>query len=480
VCSTSWILALRAVIVEAMKTAIHWFRRDLRLTDNTALAAAAETGEQVVPVYVVSGWKKAHHWTGAPRQTFLCGSLASLDGNLRSIGSQLVVREGDAVAELVKLAKEVQAEAIYTNRDPDPHGRATEEKLAAALAAEGRTLLTFKDAAVHEQDEVKTGEGGNFRVFTPYSKAWAKLEKPPVGPRLKKLSTPDGIKSAPLPTPEHWGLTTFTGGIEPGEKAARARLQKFLAGPIYRYGATRDLMGEDGTSRLSQDLRHGLLSPREAYERAKQASEESDADGRNSVWKYIAELVWREFYFQILWHYPEVLEHEFNLKYRGMVWEQDEAKYRAWCEGRTGFPIVDAAMRQLNETGYMHNRSRMIAAMFLTKDLHLDWRMGEKYFMQRLIDGEIASNNGGWQWSAGTGADAAPYFRIQNPWSQTKRYDADGKYIKQWVPELRDVPAKDLLDPPADGNPLAKGYPLPMVDHGAERDETLRRFKVVA
>jgi len=239
-------------------------------------------------------------------------------------------------------------------------------------------------------------------------------------------------------------------------------------------------MGEDGTSRLSQDLRHGLLSPREAYERAKQASEESDADGRNSVWKYIAELIWREFYFQILWHYPEVLEHEFNPKYRGMKWDQDEVKYRAWCEGRTGFPIVDAAMRQLNETGYMHNRSRMIAAMFLTKDLHLDWRMGEKYFMQQLIDGEIASNNGGWQWSAGTGADAAPYFRIQNPWSQTKRYDADGKYIKQWVPELRDVPAKNLLEPPADGKPLAEGYPLPMVDHGTERDETLRRFKVVA
>ena len=463
-----------------MKTVIHWFRRDLRLTDNTALAAAAKAGEQVVPVYVVSEWKKAHQWTGAPRQTFLCGSLASLDGNLRSIGSQLVVRDGDAVAELVKLAREAQAEAIYTNRDPDPHGRATEDKLSAALSAEGRKLLSFKDAAVHEQDEVKTGEGGNFRVFTPYSKAWAKLEKPPVGPRLKKLLTPEGIKSAPLPSPAHWGLSDFTGGIEPGEKAARARLQKFLAGPIHHYGATRDLMGEDGTSRLSQDLRHGLLSPREACERAKQTAEECDADGRNSVWKYIAELVWREFYFQILWHYPEVLDHEFNPKYRGMEWDRDEVKYRAWCEGRTGFPVVDAAMRQLNETGYMHNRSRMIAAMFLTKDLHLDWRMGEKYFMQRLIDGEIASNNGGWQWSAGTGADAAPYFRIQNPWSQTKRYDAEGKYIKQWVPELRDVPAKDLLEPPADGKPLAKGYPLPMVDHGTERDETLRRFKVVA
>ncbi|MBJ7258480.1 MAG: deoxyribodipyrimidine photo-lyase [Chthoniobacterales bacterium] len=463
-----------------MKTVIHWFRRDLRLTDNTALAAAANAGDQVVPVYVVSGWKNVHRWTGAPRQTFLCGSLASLDGNLRSIGSRLVVREGDAVAELVKLARETDAGAVYTNRDPDPHGRATEERLVAALAAEGRTLRAGKDAAVHEQDEVKTGAGGNFRVFTPYSKAWAKLEKPPVGPRLKKLSTPEGIKSAPLPLPAHWGLSDFTGGIESGEKAARARLQKFLAGPIHRYGATRDLMGEDGTSRLSQDLRHGLLSIREVYERSKKAAEGADADGRNCVWKYVAELIWREFYFQILWHYPEVLEHEFNPKYRGMGWDQDEKKYRAWCEGRTGFPIVDAAMRQLNETGYMHNRSRMITAMFLTKDLHLDWRLGEKYFMQTLIDGEIASNNGGWQWSAGTGADAAPYFRIQNPWSQTARYDAEGKYIKQWVTELRDVPAAKFLEAPVDDRPIAAGYPLPMVDHGTERDETLRRFKVVS
>jgi deoxyribodipyrimidine photo-lyase len=222
-----------------------------------------------------------------------------------------------------------------------------------------------------------------------------------------------------------------------------------------------------------------LLSIREVYHKAKAAAEAGDAVGRDSVWKFISELIWREFYFQILWHYPEVLKHEFNAKYRGMEWDQDEAKYRAWCEGRTGFPIVDAAMRQLNATGYMHNRARMITAMFLTKDLHLDWRLGEQYFMQTLIDGEIASNNGGWQWSAGTGADAAPYFRIQNPWSQTKRYDADGKYIKEWVPELRAVPAAKFLEAPVDERPIAAGYPLPMVDHGTERDETLRRFKAV-
>lgn len=466
--------------MQFMKTAIHWFRRDLRITDNTALATAAREAEQVVPVYVVSDWKKKHRWTGAARQTFLCGSLAALDGNLRAIGSGLVVREGEAEEALVKLARETKAEAVFTNRDPDLFGRGAEMRVAKMLAEDGRELRTCKDAAIHERDEVKTGSGGNFRVFTPYSKAWAKLDKPAAGPALKKLKSPSGIKSSALPTPSHWGLPEFAGGVEPGEKAARARLKNFLSGPIRRYGAMRDLLGQDGTSRLSQDLRHGLLSIREVYHRSKEAAGGADADGRHSVWKYIAELIWREFYFQILWHYPEVLEHEFNPKYRGMAWDQDPGKYRAWCEGQTGFPMVDAAMRQLNATGYMHNRARMIAAMFLTKDLHLDWRLGEQYFMRTLIDGEIASNNGGWQWSAGTGADAAPYFRIQNPWSQTKRYDPEGKYIRQWVPELAGVPAAKFMEAPADGKPIAAGYPRPMVDHGNERDETLRRFRVVA
>lgn len=462
-----------------MKTAIHWFRRDLRITDNTALAAAASEAGAVVPVYVASAWRGVHRWTGSPRQTFLCGSMASLEANLRAIGGRLVVREGDAVEALVTLAREAGAEAVFTNRDPDPFGRAVEERLGRALAEEGRELRTFKDAAVHERDEVLTGGGGPFRVFTPYARAWAKLDKPAAAPRLKSLSTPAEIQSAALPEPSRWGLEKFTGGVEPGEKAARERLRRFLAGPVLRYGDNRDLMAEDGTSRLSQDLRHGLLSPREVYHRARGAAESADADGRNNVWKFINELVWREFYLQVLWHHPEVLDHEFNPKYRGMPWDDHAGKYAAWCEGRTGFPIVDAAMRQLNATGFMHNRARMITAMFLTKDLHLDWRLGERYFMQRLLDGEIASNNGGWQWSAGTGADAAPYFRIQNPWTQCARFDPEGAYVKRWVPELAGVPARRFFGPPEDGRPLAEGYPLPMVDHGTERDETLRRFKLV-
>jgi deoxyribodipyrimidine photo-lyase len=265
--------------------------------------------------------------------------------------------------------------------------------------------------------------------------------------------------------------------LEPGEKAARKRLADFLRGPIFEYGAQRNIPVGKTTSLLSADLRRGTLSIREIYSRCIQLTAQAiDAAQRKSIFTYVNELVWREFYMQILWHFPDVLEHEFNAKWRGLRWREPGENFSRWCNGETGFPIVDAGMRQLNATGFMHNRLRMITAMFLTKDLHIDWRHGERYFMQRLTDGDIASNNGGWQWSAGTGADAAPYFRIQNPWSQSARFDPDGAFIKQWVPELRDVDAAKFMEPPA-GLRFAKNYPLPIVDHAVERDVTLEMFR---
>ena len=459
------------------KTVIHWFRRDLRITDNTALHAASKASESVVPVYISSGWKNNHRWTGSNRQSFLCSSLSALDGNLRVVGSSLVIRQGDAVAELEKLAAETGASAIFYNRDPDPFGRSVEERLAKTAARLGIEIHAFKDIAIHERREVLTGAGETFRVFTPYSKAWEKLPKPPIVERIKKLTSPN-ISSLELPTLASWGLPPAAGGVlEPGEKAARERMREFLDRGLARYGANRDIPSGRHTSRLSQDLRFGLLSIRELHQACLQKADSLDAAGRGSSMKYIAELVWREFYMQILWNYPEVLDQEFNPKYRGMKWPGTLANFEKWKNGETGFPIVDAAMRELRETGFMHNRTRMIAAMFLTKDLHLDWRLGEQYFMQTLVDGEIASNNGGWQWSAGTGADAAPYFRIQNPWSQTKRFDPDAAYIKKWVPELRDVPAEKLMDAPPPGVRLVKNYPPPVVDHSAARDITLELFK---
>ena len=459
---------------------IHWFRRDLRITDNTALNAAVAAGEEVIPVYIASDWKGSHGWTGPVRQEFLCGCLDSLSKNLEAIGGRLIIRRGDAVAELEKLAAETGAEAIVANRDPDPFGRAVEARLEKLCREKGIGLSLHKDACVHERDEVLTGQGTVFRVFTPYSKAWfAQPKASPTG-AVKRLSTPAGLASLPLPKLSDWGLQPSGAELpEAGERAARERLKVFLSGPVATYGERRDLMGVAGTSRLSQDLRFGLVSPRQIYSAAKRVEETLPPEGRKSVMKYLAEIVWREFYMQLLWHYPELLEQEFNTTWRGMEWPglpEIPDSFGRWCAGMTGFPIVDAAMRELAATGWMHNRSRMITAMFLTKDLHLDWRLGEAFFMRSLVDGEIASNNGGWQWSAGTGADAAPYFRIQNPWSQAKRYDPEGAYIRRWVPELKDVPSVRLLDPPADGHPIAPGYPVPMLDHSTERDRTLDLF----
>jgi deoxyribodipyrimidine photo-lyase len=460
-----------------MSTAIHWFRRDLRVTDNTALAAAVSRHDSVVPVYIVSEWKGRHRWTGAPRQEFLYGSIASLSANLETKGGRLIIRQGDAGKALEKLVRETGADAIYYNRDPDPFGRSTEERIDAVVKRLGISAHAHKDHALHEREEALSGAGQPYRVFTPYARAWAKLEKTPPGRAVSRLQTPPEISSDPLPTLATWGLASDAEILKPGESAARHRLSRFLDGPVFSYGGLRDIPASEGTSRLSQDLRHGTLSIREIFSKCREVSEKATAAQRRSVGIFINELVWREFYFQALWHWPKILDDEFLPERRGMRWKSGGEALERWREGQTGFPIVDAGMRQLKATGFMHNRVRMIVAMFLTKDLHIDWRAGEQWFMQRLVDGEIASNNGGWQWSASTGADAAPYFRIQNPWSQTKRYDPDGDYIRRWVPELRDVPAAKFIAPPTPGLALARGYPLPIVDHAVERDHALEMYR---
>ncbi|GAB4172492.1 MAG: deoxyribodipyrimidine photo-lyase [Terrimicrobiaceae bacterium] len=457
-----------------MTTNIHWFRRDFRITDNPSLHAAALQADRVVCVYILSSWSGSHRWTGPKRQEFLCGALASLAANLEAIGGRLVIREGDPVHVLLGLAAECGASAIHFNRDPDPFGRAVEQRLADRA---GRVVLVaHKGHAIHERDEVLTGSGEPFRVFTPYSRAWAKLPKPAPLPKPRALNSPTSLPSLPLPGPEHWGLKSEGGVLAAGERAARQRLTNFLNGPLQSYGDVRDIPSLPGTSRLSQDLRFGLVSAREVYSRVRQRANELDAIGRRHAEKFLSEIIWREFYFSILWHWPEVLDQEFDPKFRGMHWPGNLAGFDAWSRAETGYPIVDAAMRELLTTGFMHNRTRMITAMFLTKDLLVDWRVGESFFLQKLVDGEIASNNGGWQWSAGTGADAAPYFRIQNPWTQTSRYDPDGTYIRKWLPELRDVPAPLLAVQPPPGTRLAHNYPPPMVDHAQARDRALEVF----
>ncbi len=465
---------------------IHWFRRDLRLTDNTALHHAAQAATQVVPVYILSDWKQHHGWTGPNRQQFLCGNLESLARNLEALGSRLIIRCGRADAELERLIRETQAQAVYFNRDYDPYGRAMEARVQELCTRLGIECHSYQDSVLHEPDAVLTGSGLPYRVYTPYSKNWLSLPKtaPHGRPRTLGPAAPATVTSLPLPTLEHWQLPPCTAQIPtPGERAARERLKHFISsGILHRYGQERNLPAGQTTSMLSPDLRYGLLSIREIYQRCQEAlvdesGKPQPAAAQASIQTYIKELAWREFYMAILWHFPQVFEQEFSPDWVGLPWPGTDADFQRWATGTTGFPIVDAGMRQLLKTGLMHNRLRMITAMFLTKDLHCDWRLGEAFFMQHLVDGENASNNGGWQWSAGTGADAAPYFRIQNPWLQSARFDPEGTYIKQWVPELKDIPAPLLHEPPSrPGLPLAKGYPIPMVDHHTERDRCLAIF----
>ena len=444
---------------------IHWFRRDLRLTDNTALLAALSDSDEIVPVYILSDWKKNHLWTGEKRQKFLSECLVSLSANLDHLGGALIIRQGNAVTELLQLVQETDAEAIYLNEDVDPFGQEIEAQLKKASPV---PVHTYQDAALHPVNEVLKGDGTPYRVYTPFSKRWLPLDKKKPTGRPKSLKTPKGIISLSLPSLETWEIDASNCETVPGgEKAACQRMKEALSKRVTHYNDTRDIPSVPGTSRLSQDLRWGTLSIRELYQKALQCGSE----------QYLKELAWREFYFQILHHFPEVLSLEFNADWRGLPWDEPGEQFDAWKNGQTGFPIVDAGIRELLKTGFMHNRVRMIVAMFLTKDLHLDWRLGEQFFAQHLLDGEIASNNGGWQWSAGTGADAAPYFRIQNPWSQTKRFDSEGEYIKRRVPELSETDPKLFLAPPEDGQAIASGYPSPIVDHSDERKRTLVIFK---
>ena len=444
---------------------LHWFRRDLRLTDNTGLLAALNEGTEIIPLYILSHWKKHHLWTGAKRQKFLCECLQSLSANLDHLGGSLVIRQGEAISEILKIVEEAQIEAIYLNRDVDPFGKDIEKQLKQVSPV---PVHDFQDAALHEAEEVLKGDGTPYRVYTPFSKRWLPLPKTSPSGKPRKINCPANITSLPLPTLATWDLDDGDFDLPAGgEKAARKRMKEALTNRISKYDHTRDIPSTPGTSRLSQDLRWGTLSIRELYQNAQKCGSE----------QYLKELCWREFYFQILHHFPDTLGLEFNADWQGLPWNEPDEKFEAWKKGETGFPIIDAGIRELLKTGFMHNRVRMIVAMFLTKDLHIDWRLGEQFFAQHLLDGEIASNNGGWQWSAGTGADAAPYFRIQNPWSQTKRFDAQGEYIKRWVPELKNVNPKEFHAPREDGGSIAKGYPSPILDHGEERKRTLEIFK---
>lgn len=459
--------------------ALHWFRSDLRLRDNTALAAAAARADELACLFVFDDRLLRGSRVGAPRLRFMHEALESLSGELEKRGQRLLVRRGDPAREVPKLLRKAHAALLSFNRDPGPYARRRDHEVRTAAEKAGAEVLACKDRVLFESGEVRTKKGEPFRVFTPFRNAWrARLSEEGVQPgRSPRLPKPiSGLAAGRLPS-----LAALDAAGDDTEiprasaSAAQRRLGRFLDGPIGTYANGRDLPALDGTSRLSPYLRWGVISPRVCIEAALDVSAREPRQAAGAG-KWLDELVWREFYSAILEEHPHVLRRAFRDEFARVRWDDDEERFQSWCEGRTGYPFVDAAMRQLARTGWMHNRARMVVASFLTKDLLIDWRWGEAFFMRRLVDGDPASNNGGWQWSASTGTDAQPYFRIFNPVTQGERFDPEGRYVRRFIPELDSVPNRFLQKPwLAPDRP--NGYPPPMVDHAAQRLVALDRYE---
>jgi deoxyribodipyrimidine photo-lyase len=465
-------------------SALVWFRRDLRLIDHTALCNALKQHERVYCVFVFD----TTILTGLPRRDrrvdFIRHALVELDQLLREHGGALIVRHGDPLVEIPQLARELGIASVHANRDYEPQAVQRDTAVAKLLEKDEIAFRDYKDQVIFEKSEVLTQGGTPFSVFTPYKNAWLKRLLPAdlsvSVPELKALAAPDFASA--IPTLESLG---FEGSnlaelkFPLGISGAHALFDDFQE-RITSYKEARDFPAVKGVSYLSTHLRFGTISIR-------QLAAFAYARGGRGAETWLSELIWREFYMMILWHRPDVVDHCFKPEYDALIWDENEELFAAWCEGRTGYPIVDAAMRQINQSGYMHNRLRMIVASFLTKDLGISWRRGEAYFAEHLNDFELASNNGGWQWAASTGCDAQPYFRIFNPITQSEKFDPQGKFIRRYLPELSRVPDKFIHAPwrmkPMDAEAcdfsLGRDYPEPIVDHALARERTLLRFAAI-
>lgn len=466
-----------------------WFRADLRTADHTALYHAAREGP-VVGLYVVSPADWRAHDVACVKVEFILRSLVALSAALARLNIPLLIRSagarGDVPGLVLSAARAHQCGAIRFNREYEVNEARRDAAVREAAERAGLECVAYDDQCAMAPGSVLTQSGGPYTVFTPFKKAWIARWSASGGvPCWPAPARQEPLGIAPDPVPA--AVEGFGSSVPPelwpaGEDAARARLADFCATRIQRYKAERDFPAVDATSTLSPYFATGLLSPRQAIAAAAEANGGRIDGGSEGAVHWISEVLWREFYKHILVHFPRVSMHRaFKPATERIRWNDDDRLFEAWCAGRTGYPIVDAGMRQMLATGWMHNRLRMVTAMFLSKDLFLDWRRGERFFMQNLIDGDLSQNNGGWQWSASTGTDAAPYFRIFNPVSQSERYDPDGSFIRRWVPELRDVQGDAVHDPsrlPA----LLRArleYPEPIVDHARARDRVLEAFKAV-
>lgn len=431
---------------------IVWLRRDLRLEDNAALYHALKSDYPVLPIFIFDTdiLEKLEDRADA-RVTFLHDTITSLNEQLNGLGSSLIVRYGKPAEVWQSLLETYEINAVFTNRDYEPYALNRDAMVKSILTAKAIKFHTFKDHVIFEKEEVLKSNGLPYVVFTPYSKVWRKV----LASRVEADGTLFYLKS--YPTEKYFSnfykidnqeiLTLEKMNFQRSTLEIPSKI--ITQSIIKKYTEQRNFPAINGTSKLGVHFRFGTISIREKARKANRLNQ-----------TYLNELIWRDFYAQILGHFPHVVRHPFRAKYDFVEWRDSEADFKKWCEGKTGYPIVDAGMRELNATGFMHNRVRMIVASFLTKHLLIDWRLGEAYFAKKLLDFDLASNNGGWQWAAGCGTDAAPYFRIFNPTAQQKKFDKDFKYIKKWIPEFETT-----------------RYPEPMVDHKLARERCLTRYK---
>ncbi len=454
-----------------------WFRgKDLRVADHPPLAEAAASGE-VIPLFVVDPFFfSPERARSLPhRMQFLLDSLACLASELAGLGSRLLLVSGRSVDVLPRLALQWRVDQVLASRWVEPFGRERDRRIAESLGRSGIPFRCLEGETLLPPGSVRTGQGGMFRVFTPFARACAARLDPssPLPPLASLPPLPPDLSGpfVPVPSLEALGLRPNPRLQPGGSRAGRARLSVFLQERLGRYSLERDRMDLPSTSRLSADLKFGTLSVRQVWRAV------ADQGGAGAA-PFLNELLWREFSHHLLWEWPELLDRPFRSGFAGFPWREDAASWEAWCEGRTGYPVVDAAARQLRAEGFVHNRARMVAASFLAKHLLLDWRLGEAHYMQWLADGDWASNDAGWQWCAGCGCDAQPWFRIFNPVAQGLKFDPEGGYVKRWVPELAGCPAAFVHEPWTAPRDLRSrlDYPEPRVDHAFARE----RFRATA
>jgi deoxyribodipyrimidine photo-lyase len=484
---------------------LFWHRRDLRVVDNRGLHAATDAGDSgsITPVFVLDPVVLEH--AAPPRVAFLLDALSSLQSAYRDRGSDLLVEHGDPSAVLPELAADVAADRVIYNEAYSGLACERDEAVRAALDERDVAHQSHRDAVLHHPDDIRTNAGDPYAVYSYYWKKWRDRKKaePVPAPSADAFVDADALPDAystSIPTVDDLGFDAPEATIpEASHEAARERLEEFCDGPIYRYEDDREYPARAGTSRLSTPLKFGTIGPREVWAETVEAAAALEADSSavdddsesavdvpngeaaESVREYQSQLAWREFYTQVLYHNPEVVTDNYRSYENPIEWREDETALQAWKDGETGYPIVDAGMRQLRAEAYVHNRVRMIVASFLTKDLLIDWREGYDWFRRKLVDHDTANDNGGWQWAASTGTDAQPYFRIFNPMTQGERYDPDAAYITEYVPELRGVDPDDIhtwheLDQQR-RTELAPEYPAPIVDHSDRREAALELFQ---